>query len=64
MAKMKEHNVIKEIKELDKSLKYASYIQKALLPSDSDLKKLFLRIRDNELYHIDIFNDLLQEEEK
>jgi len=31
---------------------------------DPDLKKLLLRIRDNELYHLDIFNDLLQEEEK
>ncbi len=31
--------------------------------SDADLKKLFFRIRDNELYHIDVFNDLLEEEE-
>ena len=31
---------------------------------DPDLKKLLLRIRDNELYHLDIFNDLLDEEEK
>jgi bacterioferritin len=30
---------------------------------DSDLKKLLFRIRDNELYHIDVFNDLLEEEE-
>ena len=31
---------------------------------DADLKKLFYRIRDNELYHIDVFNDLLEEEGK
>ena len=31
--------------------------------SDADLKKLLFRIRDNELYHIDVFNDLLEEEE-
>jgi len=31
---------------------------------DVDLKKLLSRIRDNELYHIDVFNDLLEEEEK
>ena len=30
---------------------------------DADLKKLLFRIRDNELYHIDVFNDLLEEEE-
>ena len=28
---------------------------------DADLKKLLFRIRDNELYHIDVFNDLLEE---
>lgn len=31
---------------------------------DADLKKLLFRIRDNELYHIDVFNDLLEEEER
>ncbi|MBU2536734.1 MAG: ferritin-like domain-containing protein [Chloroflexota bacterium] len=31
---------------------------------DADLKKLLFRIRDNELYHIDVFNDLLEEESK
>ena len=30
---------------------------------DADLKKLLFRIRDNELYHIDVFNDLLEDEE-
>ena len=29
---------------------------------DPDLKKLVHRIRDNEIYHIDVFNDLLKEE--
>jgi rubrerythrin len=31
---------------------------------DPDLKKLLHRIRDNEIYHIDVFNDLLKEEEE
>lgn len=31
---------------------------------DSGMKKLLLRIRDNELYHLDVFNDLLKEEEE
>ena len=31
---------------------------------EADLKKLLLRIRDNEIYHIDVFNDLLKEEEQ
>ena len=31
---------------------------------DADLKKLLFRIRDNELYHIEVFNDLLEEEGK
>jgi hypothetical protein len=26
------------------------------------LKELLIRIRDNEKYHIDVFNDLLKEE--
>ncbi|MFC1903006.1 ferritin-like domain-containing protein [Chloroflexota bacterium] len=29
-----------------------------------DLKRLLLRIRDNEIYHADVFNDLLKEEEQ
>ncbi len=39
--KKKEHNFDRQIKELGQSLKYASYIQKALLPDEPDLKKLF-----------------------
>ncbi len=31
---------------------------------DPDLKKLLLRIRDNEIYHIDVFSDLLKEEKQ
>ncbi len=31
---------------------------------DPGLKKLLIRIRDNELYHIDVFNDLLKEEDQ
>ena len=42
----------------------AKYDQAAGEAKDPDLKKLLLRIRDNERYHIDVFNDLLKEEEK
>ena len=31
---------------------------------DPDLKELLARIRDHELYHVDVFSDLLKEEEK
>jgi len=31
---------------------------------EADLKRLLLRIRDHELYHTEIFNDLLKEEEQ
>jgi len=42
----------------------AEYDRAAKEIEDADLKKLLLRIRDNEIYHIGVFNDLLQEEEK
>ncbi len=42
----------------------AEYNRSAKETEDPDLKKLLLRIRDNEIYHIDVFNDLLKEEEK
>jgi rubrerythrin len=29
---------------------------------DAGLKKLLIRIRDHEKYHLDVFNDLLKEE--
>jgi len=40
-----------------------AYDQAAKETQDPDLRKLLHRIRDNEIYHIDIFNDLLKEEE-
>ncbi len=40
------------------------YDRAARETEDADLKKLLLRIRDNEKYHIDVFNDLLQEQEE
>jgi len=42
----------------------AEYDRAAKEVDDPDLKKLLLRIRDNEIYHIDVFTDLLKEEEK
>jgi bacterioferritin len=41
----------------------AAYDKAAGEVDDADLKELLLRIRDNEIYHIDVFNDLLKEEE-
>jgi len=40
-----------------------AYDQAAKETEDADLKKLLHRIRDNEIYHIDVFSDLLKEEE-
>ncbi len=40
------------------------YDQAAKETKDSSLKKLFSRIRDNEIYHIEEFNDLLKGEEE
>ena len=40
-----------------------AYDKAAKETDDPDLKKLLHRIRDNEIYHIDVFNDLLKEEE-
>ena len=31
---------------------------------DQDLKELLLRIRDHEIYHTEVFSDLLKEEEQ
>jgi bacterioferritin len=42
----------------------AEYDRAARESKEPDLKKLLLRIRDNEKYHIDVFNDLLQEEKE
>ena len=41
----------------------AEYDRAAKGIKDSDLKELLVRIRGHELYHVDIFNDLLNEEE-
>jgi bacterioferritin len=42
----------------------AAYDRAAGEVDDAGLKELLLRIRDNEIYHIDVFNDLLKEEDK
>ena len=42
----------------------AAYDKAAREAGDEGLRKLLLRIRDNEKYHIDVFNDLLKEEDK
>ena len=42
----------------------AEYDRVAKEVEDPGLKKLLIRIRDNELYHIGVFNDLLKEEEQ
>jgi len=41
-----------------------AYDKAAKEVADPNLKKLLLRIRDNEIYHIDVFSDLLKEEER
>ncbi len=41
----------------------AAYDKYAREVDDAGLKELLLRIRDNEMYHIDVFNDLLEDEE-
>jgi bacterioferritin len=41
----------------------AEYDRAAKEMKDSDLKELLSRIRDHELYHVDVFNDLLKKEE-
>jgi bacterioferritin len=40
-----------------------AYDKAAREVDDKGLKELLLRIRDNEKYHLDVFNDLLEEEE-
>jgi len=42
----------------------AKYDQSTKEVDDAKLKKLLERIRDHELYHVDVFNDLLEEVEK
>jgi bacterioferritin len=40
------------------------YDKAAKKMKDAGLKKLLIRIRDHEIYHTDVFNDLLKEEKK
>ena len=42
----------------------AEYDRVAKETEDPALKELFLRIRDHEIYHIEVFSDLLKEEEQ
>ena len=42
----------------------AAYDHAAKETEDPDLKKLLFRIRDHEIYHIEVFSDLLKEEEQ
>jgi bacterioferritin len=42
----------------------AEYDRAAKEIEEPDLKKLLIRIRDHEIYHADVFEDLLKEEEK
>jgi len=42
----------------------AAYNRAAKEIEDPDLKKLLLRIRDHEIYHTEVFTDLLKEEEQ
>jgi len=42
----------------------AAYDRAAKEIEDPDLKKLLLRIRDHEIYHTEVFTDLLKEEEQ
>ena len=48
--------------EIEKEVAEA-YDKAAKEVADPSLKQLLLRIRDNEMYHIEVFNDLLMEEE-
>jgi len=41
-----------------------AYDRAAKEVKEKDLKQLLLRIRDHEIYHTEVFNDLLREEEK
>jgi bacterioferritin len=58
LADMLRSDIEIEKKVADKYDKAAQKIK------DAGLKKLLLRIRDHEIYHTDVFNDLLKDEEK
>ncbi len=57
LADMLRSDIKIEKKVADKYDKAAKQVK------DPDLKKLLIRIRDHEIYHTDVFNDLLKEEE-
>ena len=42
----------------------AEYDRAAKEVEEADLKKLLLRIRDHEVYHTEVFSDLLKEEKE
>jgi bacterioferritin len=48
--------------EKEVAAKYDSFASE--IKDDDGLKKLITRIRDHELYHVEVFNDLLEGEEK
>ena len=67
-----EHTKVEELTQTAEMLRADIKIEKEVADAydraakevkDEGLKKLLLRIRDNEIYHIDVFNDLLREEE-
>jgi bacterioferritin len=68
-----EHNTPDQSMQTDKMLKADIKIEKEVAEAydkaakeveDKGLKELLLRIRDNELYHAEVFNDLLELEEE
>ncbi|OGN98040.1 MAG: bacterioferritin [Chloroflexi bacterium RBG_13_51_18] len=54
-------NMLKADLKIEKEVA-AAYDKAAKEVNDEGLKELLIRIRDNEKYHIDVFNDLLKEE--
>ena len=58
----KTADMLREDIKIEKEVAEA-YDKAAKEVSDAGLKELLLRIRDNEIYHIDVFNDLLKGEE-
>ena len=68
-----EHTAPDQSTQTDKMLKTDIKIEKEVAEKydkaaqeveDKDLKRLLLRIRDNEIYHSEVFSDLLKDEEK
>lgn len=56
-----QENYAKEQKGIKAVAKAYDHATKGI--EEPDLKELLVRIRDHELYHVDVFNDLLKEEE-